>query len=93
MSQPSLEPPTPQHQLRFTRTWLREGYTVAAVDEFLHRAHHALESRDGSVSASDVRSVRFDPTRLKGGYDMGEVDEELDRLAAALEEIEPPVKW
>lgn len=88
MTQPSSEPPTPAHQLRFTRVRFREGYNMEDVDDFFRGAHHTLESRDGSITASDVHSVRFRPVRLKEGYDMGEVDEELDRVAAALHGLE-----
>lgn len=88
MTQPSFEPPTPPHELRFTRIRFREGYNMDDVDEFFRRAHHALESRDGSVTASEVHSVRFRPVRVKEGYDMGEVDEELDSVAAALQLLE-----
>lgn len=88
MTQPPLDPPTPRHQLRFTRVRFRESYNIAEVDEFLGRAHRALDSRDGSVTPGDVGSVRFRPERWKEGYDMGEVDEELDRIAAALQRLE-----
>jgi DivIVA domain-containing protein len=74
--------------LRFKHGRFREGYNMADVDEFLRRAHHALESRDGSVTSSDVHNIRFRPTRLKEGYHMLEVDEELDRVAAALQKLE-----
>ena len=84
MSSSSLDPPTPLDRLSFSRVRLREGYDVAEVDEFLRRAHHALESQDGSVTSVDVQNARFGPVRLREGYDMGEVDNELDRLAAAL---------
>jgi DivIVA domain-containing protein len=88
MPQPSLEPPTPPQLLRFTRVRFREGYNIEDVDDFLRRAHHALESRDGSITASDVHASRFRPVRIKECYAMGEVDEELDRIAGALERIE-----
>ena len=86
----STGPPTPLDQLTLTRhkSWLREGYVVAEVDEFLRRAHHALESRDGSVTSTDVLGALFQPTRRSEGYDMSEVDKELDRVAAALRRIE-----
>ena len=85
MTQPSPEPPTPLSQLAFRPTRFREGYDVTEVDEFLRRAHRALESEDGSITAEDVRAVRFSPVRLKEGYDMGQVDGELERIAAALQ--------
>ncbi|WP_183100952.1 DivIVA domain-containing protein [Nocardioides pelophilus] len=90
MTQRSSEPPTPLRELRFSRVRFREGYDVVEVDDFLRRAHHALESGDGSVSAQDVREARFSPVRLREGYDMGQVDLELDRVAAALEPRERP---
>jgi DivIVA domain-containing protein len=74
--------------LRFKRGRFLEGYNMADVDEFLHRAHHALESRDGSITSEDVHNIRFKPTRLKEGYHMLEVDEELDRVAAAIQRLE-----
>jgi DivIVA domain-containing protein len=97
MSQPSLEPPTPPHLLRFERVRSREAYNIEDVDEFIRRAHHALEYRDGSMTARDVHGARFRPVRLKEGYEMGQVDEELDRVAAAFQgseaaqrRLEPP---
>jgi DivIVA domain-containing protein len=90
MTQPLPESPTPPHQVRFTVVRFREGYNMADVDEFIRRTHRALESRDRSVTASDVSSVRFRPVRLKEGYDTGEVDEELDRIAAAFRGLERP---
>lgn len=88
MTQPSSEP-TPR-PVAFTRTWFREGYDVAEVDAFFSRAHHALESDDGSVTEQDVHDVRFTPVRLRAGYDMDEVDRELDRIVAALHESQRP---
>lgn len=88
MSEPSSGPVTPWSQLEFTRTRLREGYDATAVDEFLHRAHRALQAADGSVTEQDVRDVRFDPVRMRTGYDPGEVDHELDRIAVALSQLE-----
>jgi DivIVA domain-containing protein len=73
--------------LRFTRVRFREGYDIEDVDEFLRRAHHALESRDGSITASDGHACGR-PVCIKECYAMGEVDEELDRIAGALERIE-----
>ena len=90
MARPPLEPPTPRHELVFERVRFREAYNIAEVDEFVQRAHHALESRDGSLTASDVNNVRFRPERWKEGYQMGQVDEELDRIAAALQTLEGP---
>ncbi len=90
MAQPPLEPPTPRHELRFARARFREAYNMDDVDAFLLRAHDALESRDGSITASDVRDVRFRPVRWNEGYRMGPVDKELDRVAAAFERLEGP---
>jgi DivIVA domain-containing protein len=93
MGQPPLEPPTPPHQLRLTRCRFRVGYNISQVDEFLRRAHHALESVDGSLNASDAHSARFGLAgRFKEGYDIGEVDDELDRIAAALQGLERPLR-
>ena len=97
MPQPSPEPPTPPHLLRFERVRAREAYNIAEVDEFIRRAHHALEHQDGSMTSRDVHGARFRPVRLKEGYEMGQVDEELDRLTAAFQvyeaaqrRLEPP---
>lgn len=89
MTQPPYGGPTPRDQVQFDRVRFREAYDMAEVDAFLQRAHHALEARDGSVTAKDVTGARFKARRL-GGYDMGQVDDELERLAAALREIERP---
>jgi DivIVA domain-containing protein len=88
MTRPPLEPPTPRHNLRFSRVRFREAYNIVEVDEFFDRAHDALDSRDGSITVDEVESVLFRPERWKEGYDMGEVDEELDRIAAALQRLE-----
>jgi DivIVA domain-containing protein len=88
MTQSPPDPPTPLDRLSFARTKLREGYEIGEVDDFLRLAHRAIESRDGSVTSTDVLSARFGPVRLREGYAMGEVDTELDRIAAALRMIE-----
>ena len=90
MARPPVEPPTPRHELVFERVRFREAYNIAEVDAFIQRAHHAFDSRDGSLTASDVNNVRFRPERWKEGYQMGQVDEELDRIAAALQRLERP---
>jgi DivIVA domain-containing protein len=67
---------------RFPRTgWLRRGYSLDDVDEFLDRVVGAL-SGDGTVTVEDVRRVACRPKR--GGYDEGPVDETLDRVVEAL---------
>lgn len=75
---------------RFPTTKWREGYDVAAVDEFVARADRAVSSRDGSVRSEEVEQVRFSPVRWRIGYDMGAVDTYLERLASELKGIEAP---
>jgi DivIVA domain-containing protein len=67
---------------RFPRTgWLRRGYRLDDVDEFLDQVSGALAG-DGTVTVEDVRRVAFRPKR--GGYDEGAVDDTLDRVVEAL---------
>lgn len=83
----ALEPPTPLHQLRFPRVRFQPAYDVLEVDRFFQRAHHALEVRDGSLTAAEVEAASF-KLRFKEGYEMGEVDDELDRIAGAMGRLE-----
>jgi DivIVA domain-containing protein len=69
---------------RFPRTgWLRRGYRLDDVDEFLDQVAGALAA-DGTVTVTveDVRRVAFRPKR--GGYEEGAVDDTLDRVVEAL---------
>jgi DivIVA domain-containing protein len=67
---------------RFPRTgWLRRGYRLDDVDEFLDQVAGALAA-DGTVTVEDVRRVAFRPKR--GGYDESAVDDTLDRVVEAL---------
>jgi DivIVA domain-containing protein len=67
---------------RFPRTgWLRRGYRLDDVDEFLDQVAGALAG-DGTVTVDDVRRMAFRPKR--GGYDESAVDDTLDRVVEVL---------
>lgn len=70
---------------RFTRTRLREGYSIADVDAFLD---HARESLAGACAApltpAQVREQRFRIVWLRPGYAEDEVDAALDEIEARL---------
>jgi len=70
---------------RFTRTRLREGYSIADVDAFLEHARESLAGdRADPLTPAQVREQRFRTVRLRAGYDEDEVDRALDEIEARL---------
>lgn len=73
---------TGPYMKRFARaSFLRRGYQVDDVDEFVDRLVGALEGT-GAVSVEDVRQVPFRPRR--GGYREDAVDDAMDRVVEYL---------
>jgi DivIVA domain-containing protein len=73
---------TGPYMKRFARaSFLRRGYHVDDVDEFVDRVVGALEGND-AVSVEDVRQVPFRPRR--GGYREDAVDDAMDRVVEYL---------
>jgi DivIVA domain-containing protein len=58
-----------------------KGYDPKAVDSFLLRARSSFESRDGAVTAGDIRGVAF--PLVRHGYAVGAVDTALGRIEDA----------
>ena len=73
---------TGPYMKRFARaSFLRRGYHVDDVDEFVDRVVGALDGSD-AVSVEDVRQVPFRPRR--GGYREDAVDDAMDRVVEYL---------
>jgi DivIVA domain-containing protein len=73
---------TGPYMKRFARaSFLRRGYHVDDVDEFVDRVVGALGGND-AVSVEDVRQVPFRPRR--GGYREDAVDDAMDRVVEYL---------
>jgi DivIVA domain-containing protein len=73
---------TGPYMKRFARaSFLRRGYHVDDVDEFVDRVVGALDGTD-AISVEDVRQVPFRPRR--GGYREDAVDDAMDRVVEYL---------
>jgi DivIVA domain-containing protein len=73
---------TSPYMKRFARaSFLRRGYHVDDVDEFVDRVVGALDGTD-TVSVEEVRQVPFRPRR--GGYREDAVDDAMDRVVEYL---------
>ncbi|MFE2870706.1 DivIVA domain-containing protein [Embleya sp. NPDC059259] len=72
-------------QWNFTRTRLREGYSIADVDAFLALVRSSLDGTAAvPLTPAQVREQQFTTVRLREGYDEDEVDAALDEIEARL---------
>jgi len=70
------------HEVQFTPTRIRDGYSMKEVDDFLDQLENAV--RAGESLAQFVTGRTFTVVTWREGYDVGEVDAFLARISGQL---------